>query len=117
MRLSKTIDLGDGRHAILKEATVSQVRNLLKEFKDNGKYADMPIVKMLTEHTVEIIGLMGDCITLYGCEWDDLTYSEIMQIWEGAKGLLPFLAEIEKVVRGLVAAYPSLLLSNVSKAT
>lgn len=117
MRLSKTIDLGDGRSVLLKEATVSQIRNLLNEFKNNGKYADMPITEMLTEHTVEIIGLLGDCITLYGCQWDDLTYSEIMQIWEGGKALLPFLAEIEKVLRGLVTAYPSLLLSNVSKIT
>jgi len=116
MRLSKTVDLGDGRFALLKEATVAQMRNALMQFK-TGKFADMPVMELLTGHTVEIIGLLDDCITLHGCNWEDLTYSEIMQIWDGAKGLLPFLAEIEKVIRGLIAAYPSLLLSNISNQT
>jgi len=80
MRLKKTIDLGDGRAAVVREMQVAFVRNLLVNLK--RELRDLSVEELLGERFTELGSFFAELVELSdGDSLDSLTFSELQLIW------------------------------------
>jgi len=102
MRLSKTVDLGEGRTAVVHEMQVQFVRNLLINIK--GELAELQIEELLGERFTELISLSSELIELPGNESiDNLAFSELKAIWEAFKEVNAAFFDLTGLVTGLIS--------------
>lgn len=85
MRHHKTLDLDPGRLVTVQELRVGDVRRILATL--TPEMARRPIPELARDHLPELLGLLGDSLTLpEGLTIDDLSLSECRAIadawWE-----------------------------------
>lgn len=78
MRQQKTVPLGDGRVALVKEVTVKITRVVMSQA---DALKQLSITALLTNHFDELAALLGDCVEMpQGETLEDLTGSELIQV-------------------------------------
>jgi len=93
MRLSKTLDFGDGRTVVVKEPTVGMVRGLIMDWK-SGALIDL----LMPKEFASLNALSAQLVELPGGEsLDSLSLSEVGLIWEALKELAPFFKTLESL--------------------
>jgi len=76
MRLSKKVDIANGKHVIIREMTIEKLRQFLKDFPDSD-LNQMSTYELITKRLDDALTVLGDCIELpENIQAQDLTCSE-----------------------------------------
>lgn len=96
MRLSKTLDLEDGRAAVVREPTVGMMRNMLENYKSGG------VLDLLSGNFASLSLLSQTVEMPEGETLGNLSLSELHEAWGVLKELAPFLEMMESLGRASV---------------
>ena len=97
MQLTKTIEI-DKQTVVVKEPTVAQIRDLLAAVESGGDLAGLNALTLFGEHWEAVKRRGGELVLFpHGMGFDDLSESQLREIWEAIKELSPFLRSMERV--------------------
>ncbi|MEO5355457.1 MAG: hypothetical protein H7835_19900 [Magnetococcus sp. XQGC-1] len=107
MRVTKTVDLGEGRMVILHELRPKDVLKFLRSISQDLKNTEM--LTLLTERLPQLLILLEweNIVPPAGENLEDLSLSECEQIWTVFREMHPmlFLVAGEMVKTALVASF------------
>lgn len=95
MQLTKSITIGK-EQVIIKEPNITQIRDLLRAMESGGDLYGLNLITLFGEHWDALKARASVLVIMpHGMSLDDLSESELTQIWEALKELSPFLRQME----------------------